>query len=152
MAFASPILDDWSQDVEETIDSTGIEALPPWDLIGSSSLTIAEPIWIQHLKQTSYRFRRDREVSDFLNEHNYLFPLLIEGYQQIEKCFGEGTQVVLEVLTEPESNEEGELFALIQTSLPTEEATGQLEQLDQEWWLEASLQAECRLNVDVEYV
>ena len=99
-----------------------------------------------------YRFRREHQVKSFLEEHEYLAPLLIEARQPIRQVFGEKTPVVLEVFHDPDSEEdESELFALIQTNLPVEKARMLRSQLDEEWWLANSARADSRLNIDVEY-
>ena len=98
-----------------------------------------------------YQFRREQEVKSFLEGNYDLASLLIEARKPIERLFGEDTPVVLEVFHDPEAEEEPELFALIQTTLPVDEARCRREQLDREWWLENSSRACCRLNIDVEY-
>ena len=99
-----------------------------------------------------FRFRGEQEVKAFLDKHDDLAPLLIEATAPIRRLFGEKTPVVLEVFRDPEAEEdESELFALIQTNLPVEEARGLRAQLDEEWWLENSARADCRLNIDVEF-
>ncbi len=100
-----------------------------------------------------YRFRGEEEVKSFLDEHEELAPLLIEATGPIRRLFGEESVVVLEVFHDPDAEEdESELFALIQTNLPVDEARRLRAQFDSEWWLENSARADCRLNIDVEYV
>jgi hypothetical protein len=45
-----------------------------------------------------------------------------------------------------------ELFVYIQTPLPVTAAREKLEQLDEEWWLDALPRAGGRLNIALEYV
>ncbi len=90
-------------------------------------------------------------MAEFLDAHPFLVPLLMEAHGKIEKHFGPFPDVVLEVVTDPEAENDRELFALVQTDLSPDEALHRLDRLDQEWWLEASLQARCLLNIDVEY-
>lgn len=106
---------------------------------------------IQSLEQL-YIFRRPEEVSEFLEAHPFLVPLLEEARGQIAQYFGPSSEVVLEVVTDPEAENDRELFALVQTTLSADEALPGLDRLDQEWWLDASDQAHCLLNIDVEFV
>ena len=99
-----------------------------------------------------YHLRREKEVESFLQENPYLAPLLIEAHEHIEAQFGEEAPVVLEVLHDPEAENGAQLFALIQTKLPGEEARMRRAQLYKEWWLQNSLRACCQLHIDLEYV
>lgn len=102
------------------------------------------------LVEQLYIFRRRNEVISFLWAHLFLVPLLLEAHGKIAECFGPAPEVVLEVVTDPEVENDRELFALVRTNLSPSEALYRLDRLDQEWWLEASLQARCLLNIDVE--
>jgi len=106
---------------------------------------------IQPLEQL-YTFRRPEEVIEFLQAHPFLVPLLEEARSQIARYFGLSPKVILEVVTDPEAENDRELFALVQTTLAADEALCCLDRLDQEWWLDASDQAHCLLNIDVEFI
>ncbi len=112
-------------------------------------LTI-EPM-LQSLSQF-YIFRRPEEVSQFLSIYPFLAPLLMEAYGRIREHFGQQSQVVLEVVTDPDRDDDQELFALVQTDLSPDDAWSCLERFDQEWWLDTSSQAHCLLNIDVEHI
>ncbi len=99
-----------------------------------------------------YQFKDYVAVATFLRESPFLAGLLLEAYERIKGHFGSDTQVALEVLTDPEVENSRELFALVRTRLSPDEALSRLNRLDEEWWLEASFQACCRLNIDVEYI
>lgn len=99
-----------------------------------------------------YQFRDYVMVATFLRENRFLTGLLLEAYERIKEYFGWDTQVALEVFTDPEATSDRELFALVQTAFSPNEALSRLDHLDQDWWLEASSQARCRLNIDVEYL
>jgi hypothetical protein len=98
-----------------------------------------------------YTFRRAEEVSGFLQAHPFLVPLLLEAHGKIAKYFGPSPEVVLEVIIDPEAEDDRELFALVRVDLSPDEAVRRLERFDQEWWLDASSQGCCLLNIDVEY-
>jgi len=99
-----------------------------------------------------YILRRRAEVIGFIKAYPFLAPLLLEAYGKIAEYFGPRTDVVLEVVSDPEAANHRELFILVRTGLTPSEALTLLERFDQEWWLDASEKARCMLNVDVEYV
>ncbi len=98
-----------------------------------------------------YAFRKPEEVGQFLEAYPFLTPLLREAHDKIDDYFGPQTAVALEVVTDPEAMDDRELFAFIQTSLPSQEALDRLERLDQDWWLDASDRSEGRLCIHVEF-
>ena len=98
-----------------------------------------------------YQFRRREEVLQYLADHRFLDPLLRETHGKIAEYFGPSPEVILEVVTDPEAEDDRELFAFIRTDLPPEEALRRLERLDQEWWLGEADQAEGKLCIHVEF-
>jgi len=118
-------------------------------IVDTAQVPAIEPA-LQSLGQL-YTFRRPQEVSQFLDTHPFLVPLLVEAHAKVAEYFGPSPDVVLEVVSDPEAENDRELFAFIRTTLPSDEALSKLDRLDQEWWLEASFRARCRLNIDVEF-
>jgi len=98
-----------------------------------------------------YLFRNRHEVLQFLQKHSFLLPLLVEAYGKIAEYFETFSSVVLEVITEPEAENDRELFAFIRTGRPVDEALARLERFDEEWWLEASDRAQGKLCIHVEF-
>lgn len=94
-----------------------------------------------------YTFRRPEEVFGFLQAHPFLVPLLVEACGKIAEYFGPSPEIILEVVTDPEAENDRELFALVRTGLSPDEALSRLGRLDQEWWLDASSQGCCLLNI-----
>lgn len=60
-------------------------------------------------------------------------------------------EIVLDVVTDPEVTEDQELIISIHTSLPPGEAFRKLNQLDDEWWLDASINAQEKICIHVEF-
>jgi hypothetical protein len=58
---------------------------------------------------------------------------------------------VLEVVTEPDALDDHELFAFVQADLPHHEALARLEELGEDWWLDASDRAQGKLCIHVEF-
>jgi hypothetical protein len=88
----------------------------------------------------------------FVEGHPQLAVLLEEARARIADCFGSEVRVALELVTDVDSANETELFALIPTDLPVDEASRRLSRLDEEWWLDAAPEAQGLLNIDVEHV
>lgn len=99
-----------------------------------------------------YEFKGDTAVEDFLKENPFLVRLLFDAYDRIREYFGPGTRLALEVISDPEAEEERELFLFIQTRLPPKAARTLLAVLDREWWLDAMLDAKGEMTISLEYV
>lgn len=116
---------------------------PPISNVGRPETASLEDIFV---------FRRARNVTEFLEEHPYLCPLLFEAYDRIQEHFGPRPQVTLEVVTDPEATDDRMLYAFIATRLPPEEALEKLDQFDEEWWLTALARTQGMLCIDIEFV
>lgn len=104
---------------------------------------------LQSLEQI-YTFRRPEEVSQFLDTHPFLVPLLVEAHSKIAQYFGPSPDVVLEVVTDPEAIDYRQLVAFIRTDLDPMEALASLDRFDKSWWLEASHRSRGKLCVHLE--
>jgi hypothetical protein len=84
----------------------------------------------------SFVFRNETEITDFLMTHPDLISVLIDARTALEKYFGEGTEIALEVTLDPEIPGFKQLFGYIQTgNLTPEEAMERLNALDEGWFL-----------------
>lgn len=117
----------------------------------AAALAASADIEIKQLAK-DYQFNDGASVESFLSRHASLLSLLREAHHQIKSVFGFDTDIALEVFTDPDSDDGSQLFALILTALPVNEALAQLERLDQNWWFDAAPRAAGLLNLDVEYV
>ncbi|MBC7233979.1 MAG: hypothetical protein H5T68_12145 [Chloroflexi bacterium] len=162
---------DWSEKRSSRSVDIALEPSRPTfplpELVSASSIAYPEmiPVWQQpglslvHASELQFRLieqryilRRRAEVIGFIKAYLFLAPLLLEAYGKIAEYFGPRTDVVLEVVSDPEAANYRELFILVRTSLTPSEALTLLERFDQEWWLDASEKARCMLNIDVEYI
>lgn len=82
-----------------------------------------------------YSFRDMLPVRRFLRARPQLIDVLLEAHTYLEKHFGPGPLVTLEVVSDPEATDWDQLFAYILTSLPVDEAQARLDRLDEEWFL-----------------
>jgi len=117
----------------------------------SSPMAEASRQEIERLQEI-YSFRRKEEVAGFLENHPYLVPLLLEAYPQIERHFSGHPVVFLEVITDPEADDDRELYAFIGTRLPPEGALDKLDKFDKDWWLRALEKAKGNLCIHVKYL
>lgn len=120
-----------------------------WQQPGTSTVLFLEHQIIRI--RSLYDFRRLTQVTDFLRENKFLIPLLFEVYGKIGSYFSPSTRVVLEVVSDPEADDDVELFVLIQTYANPKEARACLDRLDEEWWLSVLHRAKCKMNIDLEY-
>jgi hypothetical protein len=97
-----------------------------------------------------YTFQSGPEVVKFLNAEANLVPLLKEAYDEIRKYFPSAV-LILDILIDPEATDEKELAILIRTSLHPDEALDRLDLLDEEWWLDASLDTGEKLSIHLEF-
>ena len=88
-------------------------------------------------------------VSEFLAENKYLVKLLKEARRQIARYFGAETKPLLELVYIPESDILDKIWVLIPTKVA---ALPILDRLDEEWWLDACLEAKGNMNIKLEYV
>jgi hypothetical protein len=98
-----------------------------------------------------YIFRDVNDVTSFLEENSFLVPLLQEAYTHIKRHFPD-SDVVLEVVTDPEIMDEKALVAFIVVKQTAKEASQALNRLDKEWWLNALERAEDKLHITLEFV
>jgi len=97
-----------------------------------------------------YILRNDSEVRRFINQHQFLEPLLREVHARVQNYFP-GSPLFLEVFTDPEDQGEQELVASVSTGLPSPAAHEKLTQFDHEWWLASLARAQSKLSVTLEF-
>ena len=100
-----------------------------------------------------YRFDDQEAVTGFLQQHDFLVDLLVEAREHISMHFGPDTPTALEVFYDlDDEHEEPDLLALIETTLPPEEASAQLDRLDETWWLDALPRSQFILTITLRFV
>ncbi len=92
-------------------------------------------------------------VCRFLKHHWFLVSILFDVRKKVDEYFGIDTRSALELFTDPEDdNSTTKLFALILTSLSSNDASTRLDRLDEEWWLSQPPEVRRVLNIDVDYI
>lgn len=127
---------------------TMTEGLLAWEEPTSAITTTPSP-WEVAALRDRYLFRAGDSVSRYLGLRPHLIPLLFEAIEWVERIFGLGTALALEVHHDPADGTD-ELFALIQAGVEPVRAGELLDQLDELWWLDVATYAAGDLNFDVE--
>ncbi len=123
--------------------------LPSGAELGSTEAHEQRP---QEIEQV-YELRDKNRVSQFILERPFVRRLLLEAKRKLEVHFGKHVRVVLEVLIDPEDHPaQPVLYACVQTPLSAEEASRLLDQFDEDWWLDASENADGELCITVDFV
>ena len=100
-----------------------------------------------------YRFNDREAVTGFLQQHDFLVDLLVEAREHISMHFGPDTPTALEIFYDlDDEHEEPDLLALIETTLPPEEASAQLDRLDETWWLDALPRSQFILTITLRFI
>ena len=97
-----------------------------------------------------FELRDEASVRSYLCKYPFLLALLLETKAQITRIFGEETKPALEVSVDP-NDWAAQLFIVIPTRLNADEISLLFDQLDQEWWMEASERANYRMNFIPEF-
>lgn len=92
-----------------------------------------------------------QQVLAYLERHPHLVPLLVDVAAAIGQFFPPEDRPYLQVIDDPDT-QTVQLYAIVRTSLPPDEADERLDRLDEEWWLDAVERAHGDLTIDVESV
>ncbi|PLS84759.1 MAG: hypothetical protein CYG60_16210 [Actinobacteria bacterium] len=99
-----------------------------------------------------YEFRDDVKVESYIEQYPSLSNLLTDAHDKIRKYFGSDAHAVLEMVKGRETDDDERLFVYIQTELSSDEALDRLDDLYEQWWLDALSGVRPKLSIDVEYV
>jgi len=98
-----------------------------------------------------YTFRREGEVLQYLRRYPSVVEVLMEARDVVRQFFGEGTHLVLEVITDYEDRTWQDLWILIYTDLESNQARVVLHEFFRKWWFEADKKAGYKLLIDLGY-
>ncbi len=98
-----------------------------------------------------FEVRRKPEVSEFLIRAPFMYSYLTQLPGKIIDYFGIASKVFLEVVTDPEVEEDKELLVSIQTNLEPAKAFTKLSQFDAEWWLSTPAYARKKICIDLDF-
>jgi hypothetical protein len=90
-----------------------------------------------------YQLREPSEIRVFLEDNDFLNPIITEAYGKLQKHFPSST-IFMEV-------EQNELVISVGTTLSPQEAKEKLDKFDEEWWLDNCMQSHAKLCITVEF-
>ena len=104
---------------------------------------------IEALEQM-YAFRGRSEILQFLTQHPFLVPVLLEAPVKIRHYLA-GSQLFLEVIPDPEIPDWVHLVLSILTKLDPNDAVDRLNQLEWNWGLHNSYQVRSKFFTTLKY-
>ncbi len=90
-------------------------------------------------------------VEAFIDRHPFLTSLLERAPAAIQARFGPHAGLRLEVLADPDAEGAEHLYLFIRTGDDFEDVLRRRGRLDDEWWLDAMLDARGHMTLDVEF-
>ena len=135
------------------LSETALRATLEACFFASTSISTGRAIAQQMIQglERSYEFRRRSEVVEFLQEHPHLIELLGQAPRVLAEAFADAP-LVLELLSDPELEDERALLLGIQVDMDPLGALDALSTVEDEWWLAQSPATDGKLNIDVEFV
>lgn len=109
-----------------------------------TSITLQPQRLIRELEKL-YTFDNPKEIKNFLLTNDYLIEILFEAPGYIYRIFGQ-VLIHLELHHDPEEDWD-ELFIVMRSPYPAEEAIRRENQLVEEWFLERMNDTQGRLNI-----
>ena len=116
-------------------------------------ITVQFPILLSKFDEIAGKYEisldRRKEIQKFLEEENYLYPILEEAKDRIISVFGENVKIFLDLYHDTEENWD-ELFIIIKSSYSAEEAVKLENRLAEEWFLGRMKETRGKLNITEE--
>lgn len=102
------------------------------------------------LLNSKYTLKTAKDVYDFMASNPHFLTLLMEAYGRIRYYFPSEI-LLLDAVTDPDEIENKQLVIYICTDLSPQDAIDKLDQLDDNWLLNATDLSGCKLLIQVEY-
>ncbi len=112
---------------------------------------------LEPMRMLPWILRERGRVESYLDAYPFLASLMMAVRTKIQEYFG-SVDIALEVCRDPDAPGAEQLFVLIrippdhQGPDGVEAALDRLRRFDDEWWLEASPEAQGRLSIHLEFV
>ena len=120
--------------------------------MSASVTTVAKAI---EAVERLYEFREPEKVRAFLAKNPDLIDLVIEAAAKIPEFLPPDGQIVLEVVWDPDDDDEAgendQLFAIAPTRLAWPDVRPWLDRLTREWLIPVARSSGGRFSVDIEY-
>ena len=104
-----------------------------------------------HQLEQVYIFREKVEILQFLEERQFLIPLIKDAYTNIRNYFPV-SDLFLEVVIDPEIANERQLVIFIAIKENAEGASEALDKLDEDWWMDTMDRAQGSLCITLEFI
>jgi hypothetical protein len=91
------------------------------------------------------------ETDEFLDTHSFLKPIFSEAPDKIKKFFPDA-EIEYELTTDPEVENWVTLEIMILTHISAEKAFEQMKKLKKDWWLQAYVESDRKLRLDVVFI
>jgi hypothetical protein len=114
---------------------------------------LEETGWTHKLSKISFFYRVENviDVHRFLQKHSNLIDVLLEAHRQIRKYFPT-EKLRLKLYVDPESPQWEKLVLSICASAESvDQALNQLDELDENWWIDASLGVAVNLCIHLDF-
>lgn len=114
---------------------------------------LEETGWTHKLSKISFFYRVENviDVHRFLQKHSNLIDVLLEAHPQIRKYFP-SEKLRLKLYVDPESPQWEKLVLSICASPESvDQALNQLDELDENWWIDASLGVAVNLCIHLDF-
>lgn len=98
-----------------------------------------------------YSVSNSSKLLRFLEKNRHLIPIVFKAYKEIRKRFP-SEKLILESVSDPEAENEEEVFVYILTSLSVGEAIARLNNLDEEWFLSELPRTKGLFNFNLRFV
>jgi hypothetical protein len=95
-----------------------------------------------------YLLQETEKIQRFLEENQFLFPLLITTFVHIQEYFPEST---VQLNLDQGDEMSPQLVATILTNKSLDDAFYQLRQFDEQWWLDTLKDTELKLSINLEF-
>jgi hypothetical protein len=99
----------------------------------------------------SFELRDEARLKRYLQQYDFLLPILHEARTQIARFFPDSPRLALEAVWDP-SDASTQLYVMVPTRLSAQEAYEQMDKLAEEWWYEACERAQFRMNIVEELI
>lgn len=101
--------------------------------------------------RSAYRIENAGVTEAFVERHPFLVPLLRHAPSAIERHFGEHGGLRLETVTDLGEEAFEHLYLYVRTDRAVDDAIERQRRLEEDWWLDAMLDARGEMTIGVEF-
>lgn len=104
------------------------------DLREAEPVMFSGPTYPRLLLQSEYKWENPKEIATFLSQHAEIGAVMDRAYEAILRHFRSIEEAALQVALDPSEPGEPELYAIIRTNLPIDQARERLREFESQWW------------------